>query len=843
MANSAQIAYATLERAEAHSSAEGAQALRDEAVKRLNLCRAPDDQDMTDAERAFIGAGWIRAGVITRGLPYLDHDWTHAEPEPAGLAGTALMSMGAIAPAMSALQRAAQGKKVSPAIRINLGRALMMLGHSDEALHHLEQGRKDLGERNTLATLSLAEALLVQGRAQEALDLVPETLEDEHLVSTRVRLLGAAGQYEEAIRLLRQAREKMSDSKPLLLLSAEFAELRGRNGEAVFMLRKALENDPDNVELLVSLAFHGNKGKLSAIARSAADRALELSADRGPQVRALAMNIHAQLLVEDGKMTEAEDVYREALQLAPGMVAIKSGLGQLLMQNGRVNEALELFYQVRALAPLQGWSQLIHAREVPDDPKVLADLERAARQPGLAGVARTSLLFTVAAAWDKKNEHDRAMTLAREANEASKKLLNYAPAKHRLRIEREICCFSRPFMDRRQGWGNPSRLPVFVLGMPRSGTTLTEQILGSHSLVFGAGELSLVGEQIGILNSWEHRIGSRLHYPECVADLSQERSARIAANWLAKLQEFDPCARHVVDKLPHNFEHIGLIKLLFPNAIIFHCRREARDIAVSNYITDFAAKFGGMGFAYDLGWIGEQLVDHDRLMQHWNETFPGQIMEVVYEDLVEDTEGWARKMIDFMGLDWEEGVMSFQSLERAVKTASVWQVRQPVYTTSKARWKRYADHLGPLEEALKVRPPMPVAQPVPEVEPGLFQIGMAKLREGQPAEAESCFQKVLANYPQHAAAHHFLGAALLQLGHTAPALQAMRQAVKLLPIHATWFENLARAEHAAGNTENAQKAWSYGQRLRKCQTDAANALSLPASANTSANVQSLMPDA
>ena len=185
--------------------------------------------------------------------------------------------------------------------------------------------------------------------------------------------------------------------------------------------------------------------------------------------------------------------------------------------------------------------------------------------------------------------------------------------------------------------------------MPRSGTTLTEQILGSHSQVFGAGELGLVSEQIGKLNMWERHVGSGLHYPECVADLSRERSARLAEHWLGELQAFDPQARHVIDKLPHNFEHIGLIKLLFPNAIIFHCKREPRDVAVSNYITDYAAKFGGMGFAYDLGWIGEQLVDHDRLMAHWHATRPGRILDVDYASLTQDPEGVMRKVAGFCG--------------------------------------------------------------------------------------------------------------------------------------------------------------------------------------------------
>ncbi|WP_139363756.1 sulfotransferase family protein, partial [Oceanospirillum linum] len=133
-------------------------------------------------------------------------------------------------------------------------------------------------------------------------------------------------------------------------------------------------------------------------------------------------------------------------------------------------------------------------------------------------------------------------------------------------------------------------------------------------------------------------------------------------------------------------------------------KREPRDVAISNYFIDYAAKFGGMGFAYDQSWIGEQLVDHQRLMNHWHQVLPEQILEVDYDLLVEDVESWAHRIIDYLQLPWEETVLSFQKLERAVKTASSWQVRQPIYTSSKAKWKRYAEFLSPLEAALAVVP-------------------------------------------------------------------------------------------------------------------------------------------
>jgi tetratricopeptide (TPR) repeat protein len=475
------------------------------------------------------------------------------------------------------------------------------------------------------------------------------------------------------------------------------------------------------------------------------------------------------------------------------------------MQLGRVEEAIQSFEQLRAVAPLQGWSQLIQAREVPDDPQILELMAKAAHRASLDGPVQTHMLFTLAVAWEKKKDNEKAWAFATEANDASKDKLGYRPEVHRQRVEREMARFSKAFMDSRKGWGDASELPVFVLGMPRSGTTLVEQILGSHSQVFGAGELSLVPELIQKLNAWEARLGSRREYPECVDDMAQDESLRFAAKHLAELQSYAPQALRIVDKLPHNFEHIGLIKLLFPNAKILHIQREPRDVAMSNYFTDYSAKFGGMGFAYDMSWIGEQLVDQSRLMAHWHKVFPGQVLEVDYDALVEDVEGWARKIIDYLALPWEEGVLSFQQLERAVKTASVWQVRQPVYTTSKAKWKRYEQHLEVLEAALAEVPPTPVPSPLSKVEPGLFLRGMALLQTGQPGEAQQAFRSLLGARPGHAAAHHFLGAALYQMAQHEEARKEMKRSLEMMGQQPQWLENLAKVEDAMGNTEEAKK--------------------------------------
>jgi tetratricopeptide (TPR) repeat protein len=765
-----------------------------EAAQQVLLSLPPATAVIALEERAQVGAAWIRLGQPQQALPYLQGDWRAASTDGAGLAGAALVALGQLEAALPALERAVAGESADPgAHRLNFGRTLTLLGRADEALQPLQEALQLVTHDHSLARRSLAEALIALGQTEEALEQLPESTDDVSILMARAVTLASAARHDAAAALLRDAVSRLPHEPRLLQTAAELAQVRGRFAEAELLLRQAIQADPGNVALWASLAQLGQRAQNSATAREAADRALELAAGQGSETMAHALCAHAHVLADSGDWLAAEPAWREALAASPKLVPALSGLGNGLLQQGRIEEALDCFRQLRATAPLQGWSHLIHARELPDDPVVLDQLERCARQPSLEGRVRSGLLFTLVAAWDRKKEYGRAFSLAQEANEAAKLRLHYSPSAHRTRVQQTIAVFSEALLASRSDWGHPSRRPVFVLGMPRSGTTLVEQILASHSQIHGAGELSQVGELIQRLVAWELHVGSGLDYPACVADLSAADLRRHGQHLLDGLSQLAPGPeRHVIDKLPHNFEHIGLIKLVFPNAAILHVRRDPRDIAISNYITDYAAKFGGMGFAYDLGWIGEQLVDHERLMGHWHRLFPGQIFEVAYEDLVDNTEVWARRMLEHLDLAWEPEVLAFQGLERSVRTASVWQVRQPVYTSSKARWRRYAHHLHPLDTVLAASPPAdPEPLPPPALEPGLFSAGMEALQSGRADLARQRFTRVLKAYPDHAAAHHFLGAALARLGDLPAAREAMERSVKLHPRQPSWQANLS----------------------------------------------------
>jgi tetratricopeptide (TPR) repeat protein len=475
-----------------------------------------------------------------------------------------------------------------------------------------------------------------------------------------------------------------------------------------------------------------------------------------------------------------------------------------MLQLGRIDEAIALFERLKMADAGRGYGALMRVRRFPDDVETLHRLERAARTPGFEGSVRTGLLFQLAAAWENRGRYDQAFALADEANTATRRMLSYDADQHRQRCARIRHAFPEALYQQRAGSGVTSTLPVFVVGMPRSGTTLVEQIIAGHSAIHGAGELGAIPHVIAGLERWERRTGSGRHYPDCVDDLDPTVLRGIAQRTLQDLQAFAPDASHVVDKLPHNFEHIGLIRLLFPNAKIISVRRDPRDIAISNYLMDYAAKHSGMGFAYDLGWIGEQLADHTLLMQHWHRVCACEILEINYEDLIDNPEVGARRMLAHIGVDWEPQVLDFHNLDRSVKTASVWQVRQPLYASSKTRWRRYSNHLQPLIAATNRRIRFQPIEMVTLPEPGWLNTGVDLFRRGDLDGAEYRFKQLLHHVSNHAAALYMLGLVYLQKGSSAEGVKLLEDALQRCPWNRHWQADLAEAYLLAGRPDDAQ---------------------------------------
>jgi len=660
--------------------------------------------------------------------------------------------------------------------------------------------------------------------AEQWLNERRETLpEDEWiaLVSGYVTLLAGQDRHAEAEESLREALKHFPENLQLISQLAELAQLQGRTMLAVQLLRRAitLAKKQDKPEVAYWVRLSGAcLHQMDEQARMAAGKAMELAEamEEGEptplslirQLRLQAKNAQAQVESQEQHFESAEKLFNEVLDENPYFLPALQGLGQQQMQLGHIDEAVALFERIKEIDPAKGYSSLINARRFPEDEATLARMEKAARAPSLEGRVRGSLLLQLATAWEKRRDYDKAFTLATEANESSKKLLHYDARAHRQNCARTRYAFCKALYEHRKDCGVDSTLPVYVLGMPRSGTTLVEQILAGHSQIFGAGELGVIPSRIQGLNRWERHTGSGRNYPDCIDDLSPYITAGIADGILDELKalaaEDKPGARHVVDKLPHNFENIGFIKFLFPKAKIISVRRDPRDIALSNYFTDYQAKHGGMGFAYDLEWIGEQLADHNLLMHHWHQLFPGEILEINYEDVVENTEGMARKMLDYIGVEWEPQVLAFNELDRPVKTASVWQVRQPIYKTSKAKWMRYEKHLAPLIAGANRKIEWDSIEMTTLPEPGWLNEGVELYKQDKLDEAEYAFKKLLHHIPDHAAANFMVGIVYARKGHLQEAIELMEKGHAKCPWNPNWRKDLIQAYEMAGDMEKAE---------------------------------------
>jgi Sulfotransferase family len=367
-----------------------------------------------------------------------------------------------------------------------------------------------------------------------------------------------------------------------------------------------------------------------------------------------------------GHLADAEARFRKALELHPGHTVALSRLATLLRGN------------------------------LPDPD--LQILRRRLEDRTLDDPRRSSLLFGLAYVLDDRGLYHEASECLARANalalaDLKRRHHAFQPAEHERFISKMIATMQPGYFARYQGAGLDTRRPVFVFGLPRSGTTLVEQILSSHSQVFGAGELRLGRRGFDSMPRFLNRPGSPV---DCLRELDRESVGRVAARHEECLNALGSSAERIVDKMPDNYMYLGWLATLFPAATFIHCRRDLRDIAVSCWINSFR----GITWANDPAHIAARFGEYERIMAHWRTSLPAPIHEVDYENTVDDVEQVARRLVAACGLEWEPACLDFHLNPRPVRTASVTQVRQPVYKKSVARWRNYEQSLARLFEAL-----------------------------------------------------------------------------------------------------------------------------------------------
>lgn len=465
--------------------------------------------------------------------------------------------------------------------------------------------------------------------------------------------------------------------------------MKGNRVEAMRLFELAMDKDPGFMP-----AYHNMALLLCEMSRFRDAEALCLKAKgRDPEYLPIYSSL-ALALKSQSRLSQAADVFREAIDLNPKDENLHSGLGAVLAELGRREEAAEAFEKTLAINPVNGEAHrmLSLCRKYEDGDKHIAVMEETLKKPGINEQVMTSLHFALGKAYGDCGQYDKSFRHFEKANALGRKSYKYETG-----ITKSIFgnikagLTAAKIVELREG-GIPDETPVFIIGMPRSGTSLTEQILASHPSVFGAGELNTV------LVAQAEEGMSLDGYAQWAQRLTPQKVNQMAQKYLVHLRDFDMFASRITDKMPHNFQYAGLIHAMFPKARIVHCRREPAATCVSIFRSRFV---GFMPFAYDLKEIGEYYKLYEDLMDHWRTAMPGMIHEVVYEDLVANPEKTVRGLLEYCGLPWDDACMSFHRNERPSMTASTLDIRKPLYDEAVDKWKNYEPFIAPLQEALK----------------------------------------------------------------------------------------------------------------------------------------------
>lgn len=394
----------------------------------------------------------------------------------------------------------------------------------------------------------------------------------------------------------------------------------------------------------------------------------------------------------EGRATKSLEGYEEALRKKPGNVAARLGMALSLTDAGQLDRATGMFRDIIAenpRSPMAYFGLSATRRFTPDDAEPQA-IEAVLEDPTLKAEEREYLHHAAGKMYNDMKRYDVAFDHFRSAKELAGSKFDLKA--YRRKVDDLIELFDADFFQQRSAFGVEDKRPVFIVGMPRSGTTLTEQIISSHPLVHGAGELvdidRLVRQMMPLLNGERQSGKKKLRAREVV---------EFARKYLAEIGSGAGNAIRVTDKMPHNFMHLGFIALMFPKATVVHCQRDAMDNCVSCFTNRFNRAHG---YNTDLKTMGLYYREYRRLMDHWQAVLPLDILTVQYEDTITDQEAVSRRLIDHVGIDWDDACLRFYESKRDVTTPSRWQVRQPIYQSSVKRWRNYDPFLGDLKEGL-----------------------------------------------------------------------------------------------------------------------------------------------
>jgi tetratricopeptide (TPR) repeat protein len=501
------------------------------------------------------------------------------------------------------------------------------------------------------------------------------------------------GRLEEAEKLCRRVLRERPRNVDALRLLATIAFARQRYDEAESLLERAVAIAPDFLLALLDLGRVRKEQDRFAEALECFDRVIELDPDN-----AQAHFLRGSTLAPAAFTHEAIAAYERCLELRPKHIGALLGHGHLLKAVGRYDDAVAAYNACIAQRADLGeiyWS-LANLKTYRFDDATVGEMERYVARGGLTTQSEVNFLFALGKAYEDRGNFERGWHYYWSGNEKQRAAVSYDPVQTETMNDRIIEVFSREFLESRRAVGLDDPAPIFILGLPRSGSTLLEQILASHPDVEGTSELPYLGR----VATWLNRNRSDgINYPEAVRELPAATFRALGEDYLryASLHRRSGSPRFV-DKMPNNFPTVGFLALILPRAKVIDARRHPLDACLSCYRQLFAK---GQAFTYDLTEIGEYYLQYQRMLDHWHEVLPGRVLTLQYEEVVTDFEPQVRRLLEFCELPWDDACLKFYASDRPVRTPSSEQVRQPIYDRSIGHWRHFETYLGELIETLE----------------------------------------------------------------------------------------------------------------------------------------------
>ncbi|MEQ8665540.1 MAG: sulfotransferase [Rhodospirillales bacterium] len=582
---------------------------------------------------------------------------------------------------------------VTDAIHLAVGH--LQAGRFDDAAAIFEQViTQDPGNAFALAHLGVVRHR--QGDPTAALDLIDQALElspdsaADH--NNRGEVLKSLGRFRDAAIAYKRAIEIDPDMAIAHNNLGATCRMLNQYEAAEACLLRAIQLRPDYAEA------YGNLGNVMCDLRwlDRAEGYYRKALEIDPALPEVYTNI-GNIQADRGEVAAAIASHEKAISLNPNLALAHTNMGAVMFAEGDLAGAEKCFRASIAANPLYTPPYRVLTRikkftEDDDDLKAMTDIFESGK---LTADGRGEIAFGLGKAYEDTEQYDKAFEYYAEANRMKRLGMTFDSAFETRLIDELVEAYQPDLFEKNRDSGRPDGTPIFILGMPRSGTTLIEQILSSHPDVFGAGELNTLNEITHALT-----VNEQNRYPTNVNFMAPRSFENIADHYLASIRKRSPDSPRITDKMPVNYRYIGLIRLILPNAKIIHCRRNPMDTCLSIFKNHFATV--GHHYAYDLEELGFYYRLYERLMAHWRTVLPaGTMYEVDYEDVTGNQESQTGKLLDYCGLEWSDACLSFHENERPINTASAGQVRQPMYRSSVDLWRRFETHLEPLRKAIE----------------------------------------------------------------------------------------------------------------------------------------------